>query len=921
MPECWLDDLTSFAWADPETKTWRSQLTFHGTLPSDSWVGVSVRQAGGGIWNAERRFQIVNQRPKTGADRVALVRANEIWFDWKPPHVRMWTPETPFVYEIRFRIGQSDDQKVVRWNTEMVLRSAFRSVKTSDRKLLLNDKPIVVRGVLNWGWAPPRTAPSIDEAWFREELKQAKSHGFNLIKFCLWVPPKRYLEIADEVGMLTWIEYPTWHSQWQVSQLPLLRREFSEFFAYDRHHPSVILRSLTCETGPSANLNVIKSLYDLCHEMIPGSIVEDDSSWIQWNRVHDFYDDHPYGNNHTWPGTIARLEEYIAKRDAKPLVLGESIAADTWYDRQAILQFQAELRQESADGELVDGELVDGELVDGELPFWFPMHFEANKLWFDELNERFETLDQSQLRRDSLQYAMSMRKYQIESLRRLSPSSGYVVSVIRDFPFAEMGILDHTGRPKWSPEQWSWHRAIACLLETDDDRRAFTAEKPVELSVLLHHGGPSQSIKRGQLAVSILDDQGVSVHKLERKIDLATGELLRAADIVWSAPKVDAATRFRVRAELELDAEVISRNEWTIWVVPAALPLDSVYRHASCRTELLPPPLRHLGVWRGDEPEVKLIVASSWDESLIDFVAQGGRALVIADGRAKSFATKDHWFLRGGPVVLDHEVVRKIGRQFLVEIQHFDLAGPVMPDVTYLPQIEPIALLWDNHDIDRVKTHALAFETKLGRGRFVATSFRLDNPAGQFVASQFMQHLLDGEPPQTSLTPQVIQLMREKLDERRMDLTRLSWKFQPDPKNVGLQEGWHRRSGVGSWQTIKVGQAWEAQGYANLDGWAWYQIEVPIPNSWRGGQVYFSLEGADDYYEVYVNGTLVGQGGDREKKLTAFEEKASHPMTDAVQFGSINRIVVRVEDWQGAGGLFRPVWLGTAATTTQSLLK
>jgi hypothetical protein len=33
--------------------------------------------------------------------------------------------------------------------------------------------------------------------------------------------------------------------------------------------------------------------------MIPGALVEDDSSWIGWNRMHDFYDDHPYGNNHT----------------------------------------------------------------------------------------------------------------------------------------------------------------------------------------------------------------------------------------------------------------------------------------------------------------------------------------------------------------------------------------------------------------------------------------------------------------------------------------------------------------------------------------------------------------------------------------------------------------------------------------------
>jgi beta-galactosidase/beta-glucuronidase len=87
----------------------------------------------------------------------------------------------------------------------------------------------------------------------RRDLQMARGRGFNLMKFCLWVPPKRYLELADEIGMLTWMEYPTWHSKWSQDQLPILRREFLEFFHYDRNHPSIVLRSLTCETGPSAS--------------------------------------------------------------------------------------------------------------------------------------------------------------------------------------------------------------------------------------------------------------------------------------------------------------------------------------------------------------------------------------------------------------------------------------------------------------------------------------------------------------------------------------------------------------------------------------------------------------------------------------------------------------------------------------------
>src|SRR5690606_17904198 len=148
-------------------------------------------------------------------------------------------------------------------------RFGLGDVQVVGEGIRLNDQPLGVRSVLNWGYAPPRTAPSLDEQWMRDESQLAKSYGFNLMKFFLWIPPKQYLELCDELGMLAWIEYPTWHAQLTPSNLSELSREYNEFFAYDRNHPSVVLRSLTCETGPSADLNVIRSLYDLAKLQVP----------------------------------------------------------------------------------------------------------------------------------------------------------------------------------------------------------------------------------------------------------------------------------------------------------------------------------------------------------------------------------------------------------------------------------------------------------------------------------------------------------------------------------------------------------------------------------------------------------------------------------------------------------------------------
>ena len=253
----------------------------------------------------------------------------------------------------------------------------------------------------------------------------------------------------------------------------------------------------------------------------------------------------------------------------------------------------------------------------------------------------------------------------------------------------------------------------------------------------------------------------------------------------------------------------------------------------------------------------------------------------------------------------------------MAELQHFDLAGPVIPDVQYLDEIDPVVLLWDNHDIKEVKTHALVFETKVGQGRLFVSALKHDGPtnaAGQWLLAQFVKHLADGPEPKRALKPDTIRRMREKLREEKIDLTKPAWSFRPDPRDEGLRQNWHQPATKldASWKPIRVGQHWESQGYPDLDGWAWYRIAVEVPKGWAGREVYLSFEGVDDHYQVYVNGQLAGRGGDPVTRQTAFDERKSHKVTSLVKPGEKCTVAVRVLDWYGAGGIHRPVTLGTA---------
>jgi hypothetical protein len=505
-----------------------------------------------------------------------------------------------------------------------------------------------------------------------------------------------------------------------------------------------------------------------------------------------------------------------------------------------------------------------------------------------------------------------MRKYQIETFRREVPNGGYVVSVIRDFPFAGMGLLDTFGKPKWDAEQWAWHGDTTLILKTKNDRRSFRMSEPFEAELLVSHFGEKPLKGEGEFLLTHVTDGKAKPVKFAAAIE--PGSL---ASVKLPAIKFDLSNeRTDLDRPITLAAVIDSAsNEWPLYLVPdrneKALP--PLYRHPS-----LPDAVAALLPKQPGDAKDAVVVASRFDAALLDRLEAGGKVLMLPDGGKNSFPLAAHWFLRGGPYEGDHPALPPASRGFLVGLQHFDLAGDVIPNVgPYLEQFDPIMLLWDNHDIKEVRTHGLAFEASFGKGRLLVSALRHHgetNAAGEWVFDQFAKHLATGPAPKRGFDEATRKRMRLHLTDERIDLTRRNWFFRPDAKEEGLSAGWHTtgyKPGEG-WKDIRVGAPWEAQGYPNLDGWAWYRIEVEVPKGWAGREVYLHTEGVDDAYEVYVNGKLVGGGGDIPRRLTAFEERKSHPITAAVRPGEKAVVVLRVLDWQGGGGVHRPVSLGTA---------
>lgn len=769
---------------------------------------------------------------------------------WQP-----WSPNDPRLYPVDLVLRDSNGRELDRVTRQV----GFRSLRADGEKLFLNDRRLSIRGILEWGYYPPARTPNRDLDLFIRQLHEAKARGFNLIKFCLWVPPQRLLDAMDEVGMLAWIEYPTWHPKFDAATRPALLAEFDEFFQHDRSHPSVIVRSLTCETGHGAPIEVMRDLYQRAHDVIPNAFVEDDSSWIEWHRIHDFYDDHPYGNNDTWSATIDRLAAHVDAHGAKPLLLGEAIAADTWLDRSTMR---------------------------GAQPHFRPIAFDALDAWEQRIAERFGNQVTDRLERDSLRYCLNERKDQIEVFRAKQPDAGYVVSVARDFRLASMGLADAFDRWKWRREEWAWHGDTMILLEPGTPRGLSGGSSP-SFDVYVAHFG-DRSYAEGKLEWRLgEDDQG------ELEFDeISPGQLVRVGQIGLDVPEVYAA--YEVALDLAMgDGAARVSNRFVFHVLP---PTADAAEEPEDDHEIEHATDANLGV----------LEVSALSVGLIDRIANGQNVLLEVESNPGSFVAPKHWMLRGSLWMPDHPVIEQLGRNFFLDLCVHELHPKgLVPLAELFDRVDPIVAFFDTHDHATVDDYGLLFETAIGSGRLMVSALPLHGtPAAEHLRSVLIDHLIGGDPPTRSLPEDLIQAMKNRLEAESIDLTPLDWQFRTEPEN----------GEPSAWATIRVGQSWEGQGFPNLDGHARYRIEIDVPAAWAGKPLWLAIDGADDAYWITFDGAECGSGGDVENRKTAFDTKADHRLAETAAAGQ-HVLEIRVLDWYGAGGLHRPIHLATAPTT------
>ncbi|MET7617365.1 glycoside hydrolase family 2 TIM barrel-domain containing protein [Streptomyces sp. NPDC005408] len=165
-----------------------------------------------------------------------------------------WTAEQPHLYEA----------EVTTDTDRVTIRIGFRRVSVEGGQLLVNGRPILLRGVNRHEW-DPQTGRTLSYETMLRDVLLMKQHNINAVRTSHYPPSSQFLSLCDEFGLWgvdecdlethgfyldDWRDNPSDDPKWRDAYLDRMSRTVER----DKNHPSVIMWSLGNESGTGANL-------------------------------------------------------------------------------------------------------------------------------------------------------------------------------------------------------------------------------------------------------------------------------------------------------------------------------------------------------------------------------------------------------------------------------------------------------------------------------------------------------------------------------------------------------------------------------------------------------------------------------------------------------------------------------------------
>lgn len=200
----------------------------------------------------------------------------------KVSNPKPWSNETPELYTLVLSLNDEKGQLIEATSCKI----GFRTVELKNAQLLVNGKPILVRGV-NLHEHNAYTGHVVDKETMLKDIKLMKEHNINAVRLSHYPQSPLWYQLCDEYGLFLVDEAniethglgATLQAPFDTTAHPAYRKEWAEahmdravrLFERDKNHPSVIIWSMGNECG---NGPVFYDIYDWLKKADPTRLVQ-----------------------------------------------------------------------------------------------------------------------------------------------------------------------------------------------------------------------------------------------------------------------------------------------------------------------------------------------------------------------------------------------------------------------------------------------------------------------------------------------------------------------------------------------------------------------------------------------------------------------------------------------------------------------
>jgi len=199
---------------------------------------------------------------QTGKATFEVTTATKESFFTKKITVSLWSPKNPKLYDVVLSAGQDTIRDQI----------GFRQIQTRGQDILLNGKPVFLRGICIHEESPMRPGRAYSEEDAEVLLGWAKEMGCNFVRLAHYPHNEYMLKKADRMGLLVWSELPVyWTIQFENPQtLDNAMNQLTEMITRDKNRASVVLWSIANETPVNeTRLKFLTALIDKTRRMDP----------------------------------------------------------------------------------------------------------------------------------------------------------------------------------------------------------------------------------------------------------------------------------------------------------------------------------------------------------------------------------------------------------------------------------------------------------------------------------------------------------------------------------------------------------------------------------------------------------------------------------------------------------------------------